>query len=180
MERYEVTPPSGYDALAGRWLWAMQEARKRTLRLLEDESLGQQLLDWEGPDGNENTIGSLLYHIAEVEMGWLWGNIKGLSQMPPDIQTLFPFESEYEETGRITRVPGVPLAEHLARLETSRVVFLKEVRGLAATEWQTLKPDPLDSTYEATPEWILYHLIEHELEHNEQISAILTRATLLI
>jgi uncharacterized damage-inducible protein DinB len=130
----------------------------------------------ESPDPNENAIGSLLYHIAEVGMGWLWGNIKGLTQRPPDILAAFPFESEYEETGRITRVPGVPLQEHLARLEKSREACLKEVRGLPAASWQILKPDPLDSTYEATPEWILYHLIEHEMEHSEQISAMLTRA----
>lgn len=176
MERYEVTPLSGYGDVVGRWLWALQEARKRTLRLLQDEALDQRLLDWGGPDGNENAIGSLLYHIAEVEMGWLWGNIKGLTQMPPDILKAFPFEPDEEETGRITSVPGVPLQEHLARLERSRDVFLMEVKGLPATEWQTLKPDPLDSSCEATPEWILYHLIEHELEHNEQISAILSRA----
>ena len=179
MIRYEVTPLPGYDDVIGRWLWALQEARKRTLQLLQNAAPDQSVLDWDGPDGNENTIGSLLYHIAEVEMGWLWGNIKGLLEMPPDIQAAFPFESEYEATGRITSVPGVPLGEHLARLERSREVFLTEVRGMPATEWQTLKPDPLDSTYEATPEWILYHLIEHELEHNEQISAMLSRAGLV-
>ena len=177
MERYEVTPLPGYDAVGSRWLWAMQEARKRTLRLLEDENLDQRRLDWGGPDGNENTIGSLLYHIAEVEMGWLWGNIKGRMQMPPDVLKDFPFEPECEETGRLTNVPGVPLEEHVARLERSRDVFLTEVKGLSTTEWQTLKPDPLDTTCEATPEWILYHLIEHEMEHNEQISAILSRAS---
>ena len=173
MERYEVTPVPGYDPGIGRWLWAMEEARKRTLRIVQ--GLDQRTLDWESGDGNENAIGSLLYHIAEVEMGWLWGNIKGLMEMPPDVQSSFPFESEYEETGRITTVPGVPLEEHLSRLEQSREIFLKEVKGLTAAEWQTLLPDTLDSTYEATPEWILYHLIEHEMEHNEQISSLITR-----
>ena len=108
-------------------------------------------------------------------MGWLWNNIRGQREMPPDILKDFPLESEYEVTGRITRVYGVPLEEHLARLEKSRRVFLGEVKGLSAAEWQTVQPDPLDDTYEATPEWILYHLLEHELEHNEQISALVGR-----
>ena len=99
------------------------------------------MLDWESPDANGNAIGSLLYHIAEVEMGWLWNNIRGLAEMQPDILTEFPFESEYEETGRITTVPGVPPEGHLARLEKSRKVFLGEVKGLTAGEWQTLKPE---------------------------------------
>ena len=84
MERYEVTPVPGYDPGIGRWLWAMEEARKRTLRLVQ--GLDQCTLDWESGDGNENVIGCLLYHIAEVEMGWLWGNIKGLAEMPADVQ----------------------------------------------------------------------------------------------
>ena len=140
MERYQVTPLAGFDATIGGWLWAMEETGKRTLRLLQNEALDQRLLDWESPEPNENAIGSLLYHIAEVEMGWLLGNIKGLAQMPPDIPPDFPFESGYEVMGRITSVPGVPLAEYLARLDRIQEVFLKEVRGLTATEWRTLKP----------------------------------------
>ena len=73
-----------------------------------------------GADGNENAIGPLIYHIAEAEMGWLWGNIKGLSQMPPDILAYFRFEPVDQETGRLTSILGVPLAEQLARLEKSR------------------------------------------------------------
>ena len=140
MERYEVSPLSGFDPTIGRWLWAMEEGRKRTLTLVE--GLGQGMLDGESPDANENAIGSLLYHIAEVEMGWLWNNIGGLREMPSDILAEFPFESEYEETGRITPVLGVPPEGHLARLEKSRKVFLGEVKGLTAGEWQTLKPEP--------------------------------------
>ena len=177
MEKYEVAPLPGYVDVIGCWLWAMQETRAQTLRLLQHEALDQSLLDWGGPEGDENTIGSLLYHIAEVKMGWLWGNIKGLLEMPPKTQEFFPFESEYEETGRITNVLGVPLSEHIARLERSREIFLCEARSIPGPEWQALQPDPLDSSYEASPEWILYHLIEHEMEHNEQISAVLTRAT---
>lgn len=173
MERYEVSPVTGFDPAIGRWLWAMGEARKRTLGLIE--GLDQGTLDYPSPYPNENTIGSLLYHIAEVEMGWLWGNIRGLTEMPPEVLAEFPFEPVCGETGRITVVAGVALEEHVARLEKSREVFLNEVKGLTAAEWQTLMPDPLDSTYEATPEWILYHLFEHEMEHNEQISALVSR-----
>lgn len=173
VERYEVSPLPGFDPAIGGWLWALEEARARPVRLVR--GLDQGMLDWESLDANENATGSLLYHIAEVEMGWRGNNIRGLTEMPPDILAVFPFLSEYEETGRITTVPGVPLEEHPARLEKSREVFLKEVKGMSATEWQTLRPDPLDDSYEATPEGILCHLIEHELEHNEQISAMVAR-----
>jgi hypothetical protein len=35
-------------------------------------NLDQQTLDWQGLDRSENSIGSLLYHIALVEMSWLF------------------------------------------------------------------------------------------------------------
>ena len=34
VERYEVSPLPGYDPARGRWLWAMQVARARTLGLV--------------------------------------------------------------------------------------------------------------------------------------------------
>ena len=60
---------AGYVPEIGRWLWAMNEVRRRTLRLVD--ALDQRVLDWEGPDGRENAIGTLLYHIALVEMSWV-------------------------------------------------------------------------------------------------------------
>lgn len=126
VERYEVSPLPGYGPIVGQWLWAMGEARKRTLWLIE--GLDQHTLDWESPDQNGNAIGSLLYHIAEVEMGWLWNNIRGLTEMPPAVLADFPLQPEYEKTGRITVVREVVLEEHLAWLDKSREVFWRRSR----------------------------------------------------
>jgi len=72
MRQLQITPLDGYDPEIGRWMWALQDVRRRyTLRLVKD--LDERLVDWEGPDGQENAIGSLLYHIALVEMDWLYG-----------------------------------------------------------------------------------------------------------
>ena len=71
-------------------------------------------------DGNENAIGPLIYHIAEAEMGGCGETYKGLSQMPSDILADFRFEPVDQETGRLTSILGIPLAEQLARLEKSR------------------------------------------------------------
>ncbi len=139
MKRYEVTPLPGYNLVIGRWLWAMQQTRKRRLRLVKD--LDQDLLDWEGPDGRENAIGTLLYHIAGVEMGWLWWELKGHSGMPPEIEEDFPSEAADPETGWLTRVRGIPLAEHVRRLERNREVFLAEVKSLSLSDWRTPRLD---------------------------------------
>ena len=97
--------------MIGRWLWAMQQTRKRRLRLVKD--LDQTSSIGRGPDGRENAIGTLLYHIAGVEMGWLWWELKGHSGMPPDIEEDFPSEAADPETGWLTRVRCIPLAEHV-------------------------------------------------------------------
>jgi len=62
MRMLQIDPLPGYEPEVGRWLWALEEVRRRTLRLVE--GLDQRTLDWEGPDGRENAIGSLLYHIS--------------------------------------------------------------------------------------------------------------------
>lgn len=137
MRQYEVRPLPGHDPVIGSWLWAMQEVRRRRLSLVE--GLDERFLDWEGPDGRENAIGNLLYHIAEVEMAWLWGAIKGRTQMPPEEFREFPIEPVDRDTGWLSRTRGVPLAEHLRRLGSCREVFLGEVRGLSPDYWRTMR-----------------------------------------
>ena len=88
-EVFQTVALSGYEPEIGRWLWAMEEVRRRTLDLVK--GLDQQTLDWEGPDGRENAIGSLLYHIALVEMSWLFLDI--LEQdLPPPVKADLPHE----------------------------------------------------------------------------------------
>lgn len=70
---------------------------------------------------------------------------------------------------------GVPLSEHVRRLRDSREVFLREVEGLTPAQWRTPLPDQEDDGCEFSPEWILFHLARHEMEHNEQISWLKSR-----
>ncbi len=97
MRLLQITPLDGYDPEVGRWLWALQDVRRRyTLRLVKD--LDERLVDWEGPDGQENAIGSLLYHIAVVEMGWLYGDVKQMTELPPAVKPDFPLTSRRSTT----------------------------------------------------------------------------------
>lgn len=49
----------------GRWLSTMEDARRDTLK--EVEGIPDEALDWE-PDRRTNTIGTLLYHVALIEV----------------------------------------------------------------------------------------------------------------
>lgn len=178
MRQLQITPLNGVDPEIGRWLWALQDVRRRyTLRFLKD--LDERLVDWEGPDGQENAIGSLLYHIAIVELGWLYGDLKGLTDLPPAVKPDFPFPSREPDRNHLTRVLGVPLAEHVARLDRSREVFLKEFQGMSTDDWRRLRrpPDFEEVNYEVTPEWAVFHLVEHEAGHAFQISSLKARGT---
>jgi uncharacterized damage-inducible protein DinB len=162
----------GFEPEIGRWLWALEEVRRGTVATLK--GLSQEILDWEGHDGQENAVGSLLYHIALVEMSWLYMDIFE-QDLPVEVKADFPYDMADSER-RLARVLGVPLADHLARLERSRKRFLETVRGISLRDWRQLR-SPGDVEYQVTPEWAVFHLIEHEAGHAFQIRAMKARAT---
>jgi len=181
VEQHHIAPLEGYDPEIGRWLWALQDVRHRyTLRLVKD--LDERLVDWEGPDGQENAIGSLLYHIAHVEMGWLYGDLMQMTELPAAVRPDFPFPGREADRNHLTRVLGVPLAEHIARLDRSREVFLKELQEFTVEDWRRLRrpPDFEEVNYEVTPEWAVFHLVEHEAGHAFQMRSLKARGTRLL
>lgn len=181
MRQLQITPLDGYDPEIGRWLCALQDVRHRyTLRFVRD--LDERLVDWEGPDGQENAIGSLLYHIALVEMGWLYGDVKQMTELPPAAKQDFPFPGWEQSRNRLTRVLGVSLAEHVGRLDRSREAFLRELKSMSPDNWRRLRrpADFLEVNYEVTPEWAVFHLVEHEAGHAFQISSLKARGTRML
>ncbi len=170
-EELRAQPLPGFDPAIGIWLWALQEVRRRTLRLVE--GLDQRTIDWEGADGRENAIGTLLYHIADVELGWLFWDLLQ-SGLPESVKPDFPFEPRGADS-RLTPVLGEPLESHLGRLARSRKVFLETFKTIPLDEWRRLRL-PKDEDYAVTPEWAVFHLVEHEAGHAFQISSLKARA----
>ena len=169
---YDVKPLPDCDPEIGRWLWALEEVRRRTLDLVKGAD--QATLDWEGPDGHDNAIASLLYHIALVEAEWTFVDMQG-QDLPASVQVDLPYPAE-DPVGRLTRVLGVGLDQHRKRLDLSRRLLLDEVRPMSLDEWRRPRCPAGRTDREATPEWIVFHLIEHEAGHAFQISMLLARA----
>lgn len=165
----QVEPLAGFVPEIGVWLWAMEATRSRTLRHVHD--LPQEVVDWTGPGGFENSIGSLLYHIAIVELGWLFGD----TLLRPDLMPEDEFPFEPFTGGRITPVAGVPLSEHVARLNRTRATFLRHLRDLQPEEWSRPR-EPEGEDYAVTPAWAVFHLVEHEAGHAAQIASLRKRA----
>ena len=62
-----VLDPLADDPELGRWLAAMEDGRRETLRELD--TVRPEMVDWR-PDAPLNSIGTLLYHIDLVEACW--------------------------------------------------------------------------------------------------------------
>jgi uncharacterized damage-inducible protein DinB len=167
----QVDPLEGYPTDIGRWLWALEDARRITRRAVD--GLDVATLDWRGPDGSENSIGSLLYHVAGVEMGWLFFDVQARQALPPEVQADLPFEAWTD--GAITHVGGLALEEHLGRLDRTRRVFLEQLGRMDDADFRRVR-SPETEDYDVTPEWVVYHLVEHEVGHAYQMRSLRRRA----
>ena len=155
--------PIADDPEVGRWLSALEDARRDTLRELEPVT--DAMLD-ERPAGLLNSIGTLVYHIALVEASWLLDDIYEGDPGPDWLRELLPFEDR-DGTGRLIRVEGEPMASHLARLSRVRAYLLERLRPMSNADFHTVRHL---ERYDAAPDWCLHHLLQHEAEHRAHIA----------
>lgn len=165
----------------GRALWALQDARSRTLEELEGVTAA--MVDWlptpghalrgaSQPTDSESSIGTVLYHLADIEADWLYAEVLEQPEFPSDAVALFPYDVR-DGQGQLTQVTGVPLAEHLQRLAVVRRLLLDVFEAMELAEFRRVRALP---PYDVTPEWVLHHLMQHEAEHRSQIGALRARA----
>ncbi len=166
-----VTPHSATDDTIGRWLWALDDSRERTKRLVAGLTLRQ--LDTV-PTGLTNSIGTLLYHIALIEADYLCVDVLGMKEdtLLEELLPLFPLDVR-DDRDRLCVMAGISAAEHIARLDAVRAAVVKTYSSMTMTE--------LDSTRElvtwgfvVSPAWVIYHLTQHEAEHRGEIRSLIT------
>lgn len=166
MTHSEIDRPDGYAPGVGALLAMMEDCRERTLRLVA--SLDAARIDdptpWHG-----NTAGSLLYHVAAIELDWLYAEIMA-KDFPEEVLSWFPHEVR-EKDGRLTPVLGEPLERHLDRLAAVRERMREELRSLTDDDLQAVRKT--DGGRTVTPEWVFHHLMQHEAEHRGQLGEIM-------
>lgn len=146
----------------GRWLAALSDSRARTHRAIA--GMGDRELDWVSPSGG-NTIGSLLYHVAAIELDWLYSEILE-EEFPTDFRSWFPHDVRDAE-GALTTVMGDTFRRHEERLGYVRDRLVRALAGMSLAEFRRVRR--LEA-YDVTPEWVVHHLLQHEAEHRGQIS----------
>jgi DinB family protein len=146
----------------GRWLAALEDGRRDTLRELEDVT--DQMLDVR-PPGSENSIGTSLYHVALIEADWLFDDIFGESIEGSELAPLFPFDDR-DADHRLTEIVGQPLATHVDRLSRVRQVVMVRLQPFSAEDFHTPRAR---EQYDVSPAWVVHHLLQHESEHRSEI-----------
>jgi uncharacterized damage-inducible protein DinB len=163
---FSVEPLPGYEHTSGRWLWVLEDTRRET----KEEALTglvSTALDWTPPH-SENSIGTLLYHIALIELDWLYTEVLESQPWPEELKQLFALDDR-DVQGRLSPLRGETLEEHLHRLDLVRQHLLASFRGMTLQEFRRPHPFP---RYRVTAEWVLQHLIQHEGEHRGQIQLL--------
>jgi uncharacterized damage-inducible protein DinB len=164
-----MEPVAAHDADNARWLWALEDTRARTKKMVEGLTVEQ--LDRLPPD-YLNSIGTLLYHIALIEADYLCIDVLGRDDYLPELQAIFPLPDR-DGFGRLSVVTGLTMEEHLTRLDTVRASLIEVFRHF--TREQLDAPRLLaDWGYEITPAWTIHHLMQHEAEHRGEIGSLLT------
>ncbi len=166
IEQLHIEPLPAIDPEIGRGLWLLEGARGRLKEALTN--LDPAWLDWEPYPGG-NSVGTLLYHIAAIELDWLFCEVLE-QEYSTEAQALLPYPVR-DETGRLFPVANVALPDHLHRLDAARRLLLDVYADLTLADFHRARRLP---QYHVTPEWVLYHLTQHETEHRGQIGEIIT------
>jgi uncharacterized damage-inducible protein DinB len=149
------------DPIIGVALWGLEDARRRTREALK--GVNPAALDWQ-LDGRGHSVGTLLYHIAAIEADWLYSEV--LEQpLSGSIEPLFPHDVR-DAAGRLTIVKGESLASLWSRLDKVRALLLETFKPMTLEDYRRRR---VLERYDVTPEWVLYHLMQHEAEHRDEL-----------
>ena len=148
----------------GVWLAALSDCRARTLKALV--GMRSDEMDWVCPM-SRNTIGTLLYHIAAIELDWLHSEILE-REFPGDFRTWFPHDVR-DAQGNLAIVSGDSAQQHEERLRYVRNKLVGALSVMSLSEFGRVRHlEP----YDVTPRWVVHHLLQHEAEHRGQIAIL--------
>jgi hypothetical protein len=167
---FTLEPLEASEREIGSWLQGLEQTRRGMLRTAS--GIDRELLDWRGPTGSDNSIGTLLTHVAVVEMGWTYLDVL-MQEVPAELEAMVPYERDRDEAGNLVHVSD-ELEVHLGRLAAGRRHLLEQFGRFDLAEWHRLR-SPEGEDYSVTPAWVAHHLLEHEAGHLYQILAIKRR-----
>lgn len=155
------------SAEIGRWLWILEDTRRRTHGALEGlHGNAEGVIDWVSPVSG-NSIGMVLYHLAAIEASWLYEDVLQ-ADLPSDIERILPHDVR-DSQGHLTDIKGIRVEDHLIRLGRIRDQLRSVYSEMSMEDFLRTRRLP---EYDVSPEWVLHHLMQHEGEHRGQITEL--------
>ena len=137
----------------------------RNLLLKEIEGLTQEVIDFTPNIHKIETIGTLLFHIADVENSWMFEFVDGEKLDMESWKYAFPLRQSLDPP----QLTGKPLEHYLEILrETREKVRNRVARFREADATRMFSNDWAKYSLE----WVLYHNQQHESHHVGQINLL--------
>ncbi|MFZ5817802.1 MAG: DinB family protein [Bacillota bacterium] len=160
--RYDLVPDPAMAPTVGLLHAMLEDAHGRLRELVGD--MAQEEYDYKGPSGQLNSASQLVRHLVYVDIRWLY-RIRGES-IPPAVEARFgPFR---DEQGRLPASRGRSPAEMLAEYGEVKEQLRAACRGL--TDGDLDRRYIVSNGAEVTLRWGLWHLGDHNLFHQGQIT----------
>lgn len=160
---FHLDPAGAFPPLMGRFVTMLVDTRRRLHRDLTD--LDPEELDRTLPWA-PNSVGTLLYHIAAIELDWTHSDLLG-TEFPDGTSEWFAADVR-NESGVLSPVIE-PYGRHLARLAWTRGQLMAALASLDDADLDETRGEGGDANGVA---WILHHLMQHEAEHRGQIGEV--------
>lgn len=137
----------------------------RNLLLKQIEDLTQEELDFSPDIDNIETIGTLLFHIADVENSWMFEAVEGKELDLETWKYAFPLRQQLNPRQQT----GKPLPHYINILNDIRDKVLKNLLKFNDND---LKKEYSNRFGTFDLEWVLYHNVQHESNHIGQINIL--------
>ena len=152
------------EPIVARFLTMLADCRTTTMDSIKN--LRFDLLYWRRNDFDSN-ISDLLYHIAYVEADWLYTEVLE-RQIPPELTQHLSYRDR-DNSGRLVHIGAEELESSLTRLQNVRGELNGTYADMDMAEFRRLRRS---ERHDVSPEWVLFHLLQHEAEHRGQINLL--------
>ena len=167
---YVIGPMEGYSPQVGTLVSMLNYNRMTIIQIVKGLTIPQ--LDFL-LDGQSNSIGALLMHLAATEKYYQVNTFEGRQQFNADEKKIWNAASELGDAGR-KQIKGKELSYYLDLLETGRKKTLEAFKQRDDKWLATI--DPLWSKEsKLNTYWKWFHVCEHEANHRGQISFLKSR-----
>ena len=148
------------------FLGMLDKTRSTTLQRIKNLTVEE--LDWQCKPG-WNTIGALLSHTIALEHYFRIEFVEGRKLTPEEEKKWLPALDLGHHVPKLIR--GLPVEFYQAAFADSRRLFLKSFKNIDFFSF-TRRIEGYDSQEGCNMAWVLYHMIEDEIQHRGQITLL--------